>query len=484
VPLNADGTIPPTPDVGPLAGGTWNWLAEYSGDETNNPATSTCGDEEFFIGQGQGGITTMVEDEQGTQYPVGAEVEVDTVLRDIAVLDGVTPDAGGSVTFFLHQGEDCSGDPIFNSDPVPVVNGEVQGPSGTITFVDQGTYQWVAVYSGDENNATVSSTCGAETIVIVGIPSSVTTAMFTADDTPIANNHRVLAGTGVYDTATVTPEDATRTLTLALYNNANCSGTPIETFEDVPVGTESSTVTLDTPGVNNWVVTYSGDDRYAPSVSACSTETFFIVLQPTISTIMVDENDDVIADGATIPAGESVEITVTGTTDAADCGILPNAAGADASNEPEDAIGNNDASAEIEVLCPDIVVEKVAADTDLVTGNVVSFTIAVTNTGEGNAYDVVVTDPLPAGFNWDVTGEYAATARSRMDRWFARSPCWLRARRRRSWSRRRRPPRTAARWRMPSRPTPATSWRTRRATTTPVPMSRSCVRRRNRRNRR
>ncbi len=319
VPLNSDGTVPPTPDVGPLPGGTWNWTASYSGDDKNNPASTSCGDEEFFVGQGQGGISTMVEDTNGVDKPDGSTVTVDTILRDTAVLDGVTPNAGGTVTFYLFQGtgQDCDPltDAIFTSAPVPVVNGVVQGPSGTFIFENQGTYEWVAVYSGDNNNASVSSPCGAETIVVVGKPSSVATTMYVGE-TELGNNERVLAGTPTFDTAVVTPDDATGTLTYALYNNANCSGNPIELYEGVPLGDPSPSVTLTVPGIYNWVVTYSGDADYAPSVSACSSETFYIALQPTITTKMVDENNGEIANNSTIQAGEPIGDTavLTGAT--------------------------------------------------------------------------------------------------------------------------------------------------------------------------
>ena len=127
---------------------------------------------------------------------------------------------------------------------------------------------------------------------------------------------------------------------------------------------------------------------------------------------------------ATLAPGESVEIIVVGTTDAADCGILTNTVTVEAGNEapadepqtarrgwmaqePPDVTANNTATAEMTINCPDVMVEKTAANDVITAGEQASFTITVSNTGEGNAYDVVVTDELPAGFNWVVSGDVA-----------------------------------------------------------------------------
>ena len=104
-----------------------------------------------------------------------------------------------------------------------------------------------------------------------------------------------------------------------------------------------------------------------------------------------------------LSANASFSVTVTGATDAADCGTLTNSASASASNEPEGKVGNNGATATITVNCPDLKIEKTAAKETISAGDTASFTIKVTNNGLGKAYDVIVTDDLPAGIAWSIT---------------------------------------------------------------------------------
>lgn len=96
-----------------------------------------------------------------------------------------------------------------------------------------------------------------------------------------------------------------------------------------------------------------------------------------------------------LAAGDSVSITVTGTTEAADCGVLDNTATADASNDDEVSDDGD-----ITVECPDIDITKVADDDVVSAGSDVGFTITVTNAGPGTAYDLVVSDDLPEGLDW------------------------------------------------------------------------------------
>ena len=96
----------------------------------------------------------------------------------------------------------------------------------------------------------------------------------------------------------------------------------------------------------------------------------------------------------------SVTVRVSGTTDAADCGLVPNTATVAASNEPAGATGNNSDRDSVTVRCPDIHVQKTADNSPISAGDEASFTITVTNDGVGSAYDVTLTDTLPAGVAW------------------------------------------------------------------------------------
>ncbi len=107
-----------------------------------------------------------------------------------------------------------------------------------------------------------------------------------------------------------------------------------------------------------------------------------------------------------LEAGESRTVNVWGTTDATDCGELVNVATVSASNEADDDAEDNQSEATITVECPAIDIEKTADAEQVDAGDPIGFTITVTNDGQGDAYDVVVTDTLPtnASLGWAIDG--------------------------------------------------------------------------------
>ncbi|NND75794.1 MAG: hypothetical protein HKN44_12390 [Ilumatobacter sp.] len=153
----------------PTAPGTHRWVASYSGDVNNKPATGTCGDatETTVVSLNTPVITTAAS----------ADVFVGdgNAMSDIATVTGrVNPVAGATIDFKLYGPNDvgCAGAPIFESLGVayPVAGGSVA--SGLFTPTVPGTYRWVATYSGDANNSAVSGTCGdpAETTEVASTP--------------------------------------------------------------------------------------------------------------------------------------------------------------------------------------------------------------------------------------------------------------------------------------------------------------------------
>lgn len=101
-----------------------------------------------------------------------------------------------------------------------------------------------------------------------------------------------------------------------------------------------------------------------------------------------------------LPPGASVSILVSGVTDASAAGTLSNTATVSASNES--ATSNNSATASITVNAPDLTLSKVADQGTVNAGDLAGYTIVVSNVGVGTAYNVTLTDLLPAGVNWSV----------------------------------------------------------------------------------
>ncbi|MGE3421768.1 MAG: hypothetical protein AB7N24_06900 [Dehalococcoidia bacterium] len=116
---------------------------------------------------------------------------------------------------------------------------------------------------------------------------------------------------------------------------------------------------------------------------------------------------------ASMAAGSHIDIDVYATTSSAHCGQLPNTAFAKAANDEftgandnlqETADWRSSNQAQITVECPDISVEKTAGTSPISAGDEASFTITVRNSdeyGTGTATNVVVTDTLPEGVDWD-----------------------------------------------------------------------------------
>jgi hypothetical protein len=142
--------------------GVYHWLAIFSGDSNNTgPVDSGCASEPVTI-TAQPTITTSANPTSGTA-PVA--------LNDSATLHNTSNLVGGTITFYLFApGVTCNTDgtgSIF-SQTVSVTAGN-EGPyntSGGPSVSTAGTYQWVAIYSGDANNAGTDSGCGTEPVVV------------------------------------------------------------------------------------------------------------------------------------------------------------------------------------------------------------------------------------------------------------------------------------------------------------------------------
>src|SRR5206468_6806105 len=89
-----------------------------------------------------------------------ASVPAGGTISDSAVLaGGFSPT--GTITFMVFgpNNAGCTGMPLGTSTVTVTGNGTY--PSGPFTAAGAGTYNFVATYSGDANNAAAASACGA-----------------------------------------------------------------------------------------------------------------------------------------------------------------------------------------------------------------------------------------------------------------------------------------------------------------------------------
>ena len=107
--------------------------------------------------------------------------------------------------------------------------------------------------------------------------------------------------------------------------------------------------------------------------------------------------------GITLAQGGEYEIVIRKTTTLADCADIPNTATVSATNENPQGTAPNSASDTVVVLCADISVSKTPDAGVVQAGDLATFTITVTNSGDGSS-NVSFDDQLPdGGLDWSTT---------------------------------------------------------------------------------
>jgi hypothetical protein len=168
-----------SPTFAPTATGTYNWVAEYSGDSNNAPVATACGEEPVTVKSESTPATTLSTSLSGAGQS-GATITVpeETAVSDDATLSGENAStATGKVVYYIYSDSKCT-KLVTKAGEVSVTGGEV--PASSAEFLGFGTYYWQATYSGDANNGASASKCGSEI-------ETVTTAE--ACDTAIGEGH-------------------------------------------------------------------------------------------------------------------------------------------------------------------------------------------------------------------------------------------------------------------------------------------------------
>src|SRR5439155_1214583 len=144
--------------------------------------------------------------------------------------------------------------------------------SNGLAFNSAGTFYWQAVYSGDANNSTATSTCTSEQLVIgLNSPTIATTL----------SSSSITVGESAHDSSSLSGATANAggTVTYSVYSdnactqNARDAGTKTVTNGVV---LDSDTLTFNSAGTFYWQAVYSGDTNNAGTTSACGVEQFTI----------------------------------------------------------------------------------------------------------------------------------------------------------------------------------------------------------------
>src|SRR5262249_14908390 len=209
-------TVPNSSSTGPLDAGDYYFVATYDPGANPNYVGGDSPPEPFFVLQATPQIVTT---------PSGDGSVVGSSTSDTATVSGGYGDlTDGTVTFKLYApGVDPStGTPIF-TDSGEALNAMGVATSKSTTTTAVGTYHWVATYSGDANNMSVSSGPTDEPVTpIKATPQIVTTP----------SGDGSVVGSSTSDTATVSGgygdlTDGTVTFKLYSPGVAPSTGTPV-----------------------------------------------------------------------------------------------------------------------------------------------------------------------------------------------------------------------------------------------------------------
>jgi hypothetical protein len=242
-----------SPSYTPTSPGTYRWIASYSGDANNAGVAGACNDagEESPVVQ----LTT-------TASPSSAAVG-DTISDTATLSGGSNPT--GTITWQLFSDSGCTNlvDTVVAN--VNHGNGSYSTSPGYTTNA-VGTYHWVATYSGDANNASVSTACSdpsEQTVVRPNRPSLVTVASSGSVGGSISDQAILSGGS-----------NPTGTITWNLYGPGDtaCSSA-LQTFSENVNGDNTYTSPSYTPtssGTYRWIASYSGDANNAAVAGACN----------------------------------------------------------------------------------------------------------------------------------------------------------------------------------------------------------------------
>jgi hypothetical protein len=149
--------VPNSPNWTATSAGTFYFVADYSGDANNGAAASGCAADALSVTPASPSITAQLS--TNTVF-VGGTVDVN------AILTGSTPNAGGTVTYDVYSNDTCSGAPYILGS-VTVINGVTSGAIVQFVAALPGDYYYVAIYSGDADNAATQSGCASAPLTVI-----------------------------------------------------------------------------------------------------------------------------------------------------------------------------------------------------------------------------------------------------------------------------------------------------------------------------
>jgi hypothetical protein len=258
--------------------GDYHWTAQLfdASSGGNLLDTTGCGD--------MGETSHVTRTTPTLTTSAAGPVTIGSSINDTATISGLTsPDGSGTITFTAYApnadgSADTNCSTMVYSKTVTGISADGAYGSGNFTPSGKapqiaGTYEWIASFSGDTNNAPTATKCGdnGEQSVVNKHDSSVATTQ----SVTIVDAAQVTA-----DSGTATPSG---TVDFQLFANSGCSGTPL--WDSTPLTLDSTGYAkttsastqppaLTSNGTYNWLVSYApaSGSAFERSSSTCGSE--------------------------------------------------------------------------------------------------------------------------------------------------------------------------------------------------------------------
>ncbi len=318
---DGSGIAHPSTSKGPLAAGTYNFMAVVAGNTSYNGATSDC--EPFTVNKANSSVVTEIHNADGDTV-VSGPVALGSTVHDKATVSGTsfgTPT--GSVNFDFYTGSTlCSGDFVTTDNELSMTAG-VAHPSSDKGPLAAGSYSFKAHYNGDDNYNASDADC--EPFTVSKAQLTVTTSVHNSSDTDKTNGN-VPLGSVMHDTATVsggvdgfTVPTPTFTLTSS-YTGTCASGAVVA--NDGMEGSADKSVVSSALGAGSYAYrgSVAGNDNYIGDDSDC--EPFTVDKAQLSVTTVVHNAAHVDKTNAMVPLSSVMHDTAT-TTGAVEGFALP-----------------------------------------------------------------------------------------------------------------------------------------------------------------
>jgi LPXTG-site transpeptidase (sortase) family protein len=276
----------------PVTPGTYYWQASYAGDSNNNSILSACGgaNEQIIIAKSTPLLTTTAL----------GPVTLGNSIHDTAHLTGGYGSLGGTISFEVFAPDDPTCLSPIAVTPNRSVNGTGDYTSADFVTTMLGDYHWIAHYSGDASNASVSTTCNetGETSTV----GKATPVLTTAASGPVS------VGGDITDTAHLTGVygllDGTITFSVFAPGDTTCStALNPQPASAAVIGSgnyTSGAFTTAEVGDYRWQAFYSGDANNNPVSTTCNEAGEISIVNTLANPTLTTTASGPVAVGATI----------------------------------------------------------------------------------------------------------------------------------------------------------------------------------------